>query len=705
MADNTGINFQFVSLDSNLLGAYYGAKQASAGLLTMDPVLSNVSLGSQNALLTPWDQDNAIARERASGNTSTTNLYKLLSKDFTDIEKTSDFINRRDALVRNTKIDKDSKALFILYNALKDLKTVAEYASDSKTSASKMASIEQLFQLGFGQAKDFIKTESLDKLKLLYGEKATNVSTKLGLGKKQYDYIGPQIHQGKLTDPISSLVGGEAFTITITRDTSAGGVVSQVVNNFAINVPVLAADRSLGALISQINAKIQAIKTLDVNGKEILQYNTKFFAEELSTDKFGLRIKTDFNEKMTFSALDVAPALYITGNTASVDYLTKQANPDIPTTSFVTKLNDLAAIDATKEFQKSLFSNQSEALLVPEKTATTAVPSPLARAAETTSNAIATDSAGSFFVVGASDGRFANHLNTSTTGDAYLNKYDASGKLLWSRLVGSLGDAKAYSITIDSLDNVIIAGQADKLSAGVSSNPLAIGDNVFSGKDSFIVKYDNVGTQQWMYINDKYGTDAAMSVTTDSLGDVYVTGQKNINELSSTVLTGSDNAYVMKLDGFLGTKKDYVEIGSSTTDFGQAIAVAADGNIIVATHEANNLVLQKLDKTNLASALWTYDFGDMGVGSNISDIAVEGSRIYVAGSSNNSLVGSGTQIAAPLGGLDGFVLALDDLGASATADWTKFVGSTQSDSSGGLTVSGGKIYLSGTTAGDVNGAP
>lgn len=691
-------SFPIFNLGADLLGAYYGARQQTTSLLTLPSVPSNVSLSNANSVLTPWDSDKAVEAERF-GNSSA-QLYRLLAKDYASIQNKTDFIDRRDPSVRKSDLDIDSKGLFTLYNAFKDLKTLAEFAGDPRTADSEMAALEAQFQLGFSQVKDFIHTESFDELTLLYGEKKNNVTTRAGLGKIEFDFIGPVVHQGELDDPISSLAGGETFTITITRKTTTSGVTTETTENIDILIPTVLEERTMETLLAQINTKIQDIKTTNDDGDEVPLFNTRFFAEEIETDKYAFRIKTDFSEKMSFSATDTEPSIYITGNSNEIDSLTKIVNSDVPTTSFITKLTDLAATDASREFHQSLFASEGEALLVPEKTALTVI-DPLEGAAPTTSNAIATDSNGNFYTVGATEGRFANHLNTSEDGDAFLNKYDASGKLLWSRLVGSQGEASSYAITVDANDNIIVSGQADKLSSGESNDPLATSDNVFSGKDSFVVKYDNVGTPQWMYINDKYGTDAAMSVTTDANGDVYITGKKNTAELSDTILTGSDNAYVMKLNGDSGNLSDYTEIGASTEDFGQGIAVAADGNIIVATHENGNFVLQKLDKDDLSSSLWTYDYGDLGSGSEIKNIVTDGNRIYVAGSSNNSLTGGGTEIDAPLGGLDNFVLALDDLGASATADWTKFVGSDKTDSGGGITVSGGNIYLAGTTAGDV----
>ncbi|MBT5073227.1 MAG: hypothetical protein HOM63_05855, partial [Kordiimonadaceae bacterium] len=541
-------SFQLIGFGADLLGAYYGARQQTASLLTLPPVQSNVSLSKTNSSLTPWDQDKVTEAERF-GSTSN-QLYALLTKDYTAIQGKDDFIDRLDASVRQSDLDIDSKGLLTLYNALKDLKTLAAYAGDPRTADSKMAALEAQFQSGLSQVKDFVNTEKLEELTLLYGEKANNVKTRAGLGRIQFDFIGPVIHQGELDEPITTLNGGETFTIILTRSTTNNNVTTETVENIDILVPTALEDRTMETLLAQINTKIQSTKTTNNDGDEIPLYNTHFYAEEVEPNNYAFRIKTDYDEKMSFSATDTEPAIYIAGNSNKIDLTTKFVDSTVPTTSFITKLTDLADAEATSEFHQTLFASSGEPLLEPEKKLLTFV-DPLEGAAETTSNSIATDSKGNFYTVGQTDGRFANHINTSESGDAFLNKYDASGKLVWSRLVGSQGEADGYSLTIDADDNIIVVGQADKLSSGVSNDPLATSDNVFNGKDSFVVKYNNVGTTQWMFQNDKYGTDSALAVTTDANGDVYITGKKNITELSVLVPTGSDNAYVMKLDGYI----------------------------------------------------------------------------------------------------------------------------------------------------------
>ena len=428
--------FQIVNFGADLLGSYYTARQAQSSILSFPSVQSNVSLSAGNSRAeTPWDQDKLLEAERAQDNPTSNALYRLLTKDYQSIQDLDEFIDFRDPLVRNSDLDDDSKGLFVLYNALKNLRTIAQYAGDSRTSETKLEALEVQFKEGLNQVKGYISDQEFEKLTLLFGEKSSGLVAKAGLGKKEYDYIGPIIHEGAVDDPISSLSGGETFTITLTRKTTENGVTSETSQNIDILVSMLEENRTLETFTAAINAQISETKTTNDDGDEVPLFNTRFFAEEIEKNKFGLRIKTDFSEKMTFSAYDVEPALYVVGNSEVIQAGTKLVDDSVPSTSFIEKLVNLDDLEVESEFHRAIYSDESEPLLVAEKSALSFGENPLEYAAQTTSNAIATDSIGNVYIVGGTEGRFANHINTAENSDAFLNKYDASGKLLWSRLV------------------------------------------------------------------------------------------------------------------------------------------------------------------------------------------------------------------------------------------------------------------------------
>jgi len=97
-------------------------------------------------------------------------------------------------------------------------------------------------------------------------------------------------------------------------------------------------------------------------------------------------------------------------------------------------------------------------------------------------------------------------------GDAFLNKYNSSGNLQWSRNWGSSYSQMASGIATDSLDDVYIVC-------------MTFGHPASSGKGA-IVKYSSEGTYQWEEI---WGVNGVYSnymyrIIIDSNDDLYISG-------------------------------------------------------------------------------------------------------------------------------------------------------------------------------------
>ena len=97
-------------------------------------------------------------------------------------------------------------------------------------------------------------------------------------------------------------------------------------------------------------------------------------------------------------------------------------------------------------------------------------------------------------------------------GDAFLNKYNSSGDLQWSRNWGGSYSQMASGIATDSLNNVYITG-------------MTFGHPSSSGK-GVIVKYNSEGTYQWEEIWGVNGVYAnyMYRIIIDSNDDLYVSG-------------------------------------------------------------------------------------------------------------------------------------------------------------------------------------
>jgi hypothetical protein len=110
-------------------------------------------------------------------------------------------------------------------------------------------------------------------------------------------------------------------------------------------------------------------------------------------------------------------------------------------------------------------------------------------------------------------------LNCIGDNDAYVNKYDLNGNLLWAKSAGGKYNDKALGVTYDNTGNVYICGLfTDTATFGTTT----IYGN--GGADIFIAKYNASGSFQWVKHAGSSGRDEAKSIKCDAAGNVYICG-------------------------------------------------------------------------------------------------------------------------------------------------------------------------------------
>ena len=72
-------------------------------------------------------------------------------------------------------------------------------------------------------------------------------------------------------------------------------------------------------------------------------------------------------------------------------------------------------------------------------------------------NGIAIDSSNNIYITGYSNGHYDNHTNTGNS-DIFISKYNSTGNKLWSKLFGSNLDDVGNELALDSLSNIYITG-------------------------------------------------------------------------------------------------------------------------------------------------------------------------------------------------------------------------------------------------------
>ncbi|MBI4662022.1 MAG: SBBP repeat-containing protein [Verrucomicrobia bacterium] len=110
--------------------------------------------------------------------------------------------------------------------------------------------------------------------------------------------------------------------------------------------------------------------------------------------------------------------------------------------------------------------------------------------------------------------------------DAFLAKYDASGKLLWSRQSGGSGSDAGRAITIDPEGNAYATGE---FSGTVNFGPSTLASQ--GGSDLFVAKYDSSGGVVWANQLGGRSDDFSFGIARDANGNIYVCGNIS-NQLS-----------------------------------------------------------------------------------------------------------------------------------------------------------------------------
>ena len=134
----------------------------------------------------------------------------------------------------------------------------------------------------------------------------------------------------------------------------------------------------------------------------------------------------------------------------------------------------------------------------------------------------------------------------------------------WTKQLGASSDDWGYGVTIDSLGNIIgniyVTGRTG---GGLDGNTNSGGDDIF------LVKYNSSGTKQWTKQLGTSSSEEGNDVTTDSSGNIYVTGYTD-GDLDGNTNSGNHDIILVKYNSS-GTKQWNKQLGSSSYDEGYSV--------------------------------------------------------------------------------------------------------------------------------------
>jgi hypothetical protein len=561
-----------------------------------------------------------------------------------------DFVDMDDPAVNRAGLSKDQKKLFALYKGLQTLQALAERAGDEKTLSGERSGLARRFAAGFEDVRSTIAKGGFDDLTLLLGDKSSDVTSDLAIPRTRSEYRGNIVSTGGSDQPLANIAGTEAITVTVTRSSGTVPVT--------LNLSEITGGITIDSIIAALNQKMS-----DAGVATRFRRFEEPGANDKAPKRYGITVAGIASERVSFSASNASPSLTLVGVTGKGDTQRGQ----------ITKLMDLnaaAPVNAGSE-KVELTDGVSDA------------------------KAVAKDADGNVFVVGAVTGDLGTGIVQGAQ-DVYLRKYDSANNLVWSRLLGSADTADGFALAVDGSGNAIVAGKVrDRLTATATG----------SRGDSFVTKFSGEGVEVFTRQAGSVLEDQANALTVDASGDIYVGGSTRGQLVSGqTAVTGSD-AYIQKLSS-TGALLFTRTFGSGSDERVAGLAIADDGQLVAASVENGVGVVRKFSSSNATSAAtWDMSLGALQSGS-IGGLAARGGAVYVSGTTQNAnLTGGGAAsvTTAHSGGGDAFVFKLTDAGATASADFVAYAGSSGADAGAGLTVTNDAIYLSGSTRGGLPG--
>ena len=319
---------------------------------------------------------------------------------------------------------------------------------------------------------------------------------------------------------------------------------------------------------------------------------------------------------------------------------------------------------------------------------------------------ITVDNSSNIYVTGYTDGGLDTNTNSGRN-DAFIIKYNSSGTKQWTKQLGTSSDDQGRGVTTDLSGNIYVTRETwGNLYGNTNSGSL----------DIFLVKYNSSGTKLWTKQLGTSSSDEGRGVTTDSSGNIYVTG-KTGGGLDGNTSSGGDDMFLVKYNSS-GTKQWTKQLGSSeicpvqfVCEEANGVTTDPSGNIYVTgytyggldgnTNSCDDFLFQCSDiflvKYNSSGTKqWTKQLGSSKQEQG-KDVTTDSSgNIYVTGTTNGDLDGNTSS-----GGVDIFIIKYN---SSGTKQWTKQLGTSSNDYGRDVTTdSSGNIYVTGTTSGGLEG--
>jgi len=687
-----------IRLDTNLLLGYYQARNgASVG------VAGGTGLGAaaKKAPTPPW---------------STLSKAPKADEMLKSVMMGRKFIDEYTTQLDVKGASEDYRQLFAMHQGLSTLEALARRADEKNVSASELKRVQAAFTRGMTEVASYIDAAKFEKLRLTHGDATDKAKGTVGVPKATPKYLTAPLHQGTADDPVEAFQGDVRFSVKI-----------RLPNKTETTIDFNLADmgskpRSMNEVVKFINAKLSgtnfttrfaiekipgAEKTAEVNGRTV-----KLGKEP---DKFALKIQGDRTETLTFSAPSTSPAVYITQTSGdpkpAKTTTTTTTTPKTGTDAAKPATNEPVLVEELIKFETGTTSDAvrrpGDVNWVEGRVFNVALPDAVEKVRTTV-----TGPDGALYML-ADVNDTIDGQTIKGAGDVALMKFDAAGKLVYTRTLGASNDASGMALTVGPDGQIAIAGS---VTGGFAASGVPVLEGVPASipkvtradsgvdatkPDSFVAVFNKDGEEMWSERKGARDDDEATSVAFGSDGSVYVMGRSK-GAMPTQATNGNWDNYlrVFSPDGKL---KSTTQFGTSGDD--KPAGLVVDGtNVVVASVEGGEVKLRRFDVTDpkAPTLTGTRSLGSLGGGS-IAGVVMDGGNIVLAGSTGANLgVGNTTRTAS--GSIDAFAARISaDL--STGNDAIAYYGGGGDDRATAMTVADGKVWLTGTTKTDLPGMP
>ena len=155
--------------------------------------------------------------------------------------------------------------------------------------------------------------------------------------------------------------------------------------------------------------------------------------------------------------------------------------------------------------------------------------------------------------------------------------------------------------------------------------------------DAFVARYNANGEQSWIKQIQTLATNQSNTVSVDASGNIYIGGSVSGGVIGAgEVAQSKGDAFLAKFDP-TGKLLSDTQFGTSGNDSVAATATSADGSLYVASVQNGRAIVAKYAGGDInAAPLWSQDMGDLAPGGGIGGLTVSNGKVYVSGTTSNA---------------------------------------------------------------------